>query len=261
MPYVDSVDGVKVYFEVLGEGEVPLILVPGLGSAEGKINYKHQLSFATNYPLVLIELPGHGRSGKDREKYTMELFGQDVKAVVDQLNLSNSILVGYSLGGAIIVEAAKLLGERVKGLICVDSLLLPGHLDQVNEETIRNLLQPFEEDFLPAWTNYVDVFFSDEISPEDTTLLRGIIPTLDQRSILSAFAELLRWNGTNALQQIHTPMKFIVAGRSMPEKKDRDHWVKIYDIEFLENVGHLLQFENPQAFNKLLEKRITELLG
>jgi pimeloyl-ACP methyl ester carboxylesterase len=118
MPDVESADGVKVYYEVLGEGEVPLILVPGLGSAEGKINYKHQLSFATNYPLVLIELPGHGRSGKDREKYTMELFGQDVKAVVDQLNLTNSILVGYSLGGAVIVEAAKLLGERVKGLVC-----------------------------------------------------------------------------------------------------------------------------------------------
>ena len=261
MPYVDSIDGVKVYFEVLGEGEVPLILVPGLGSAEGKINYKHQLSFATNYPLVLIELPGHGRSGKDREDYTMELFGQDVKAVVDQLNLTNSILVGYSLGGAIIVEAAKLLGDRVKGLVCVDSLLLPGHLDQVAEETIRNLLRPFEEDFLTAWTNYVDVFFTDAISPEDTTLLRGIIPTLDQRSILSAFAGLLRWNGTKALQQTHTPMKFIIAERSIPAKKARDHWIKSYDIEFLENVGHLMQFENPQAFNTLLEKRITELLA
>jgi pimeloyl-ACP methyl ester carboxylesterase len=129
------------------------------------------------------------------------------------------------------------------------------------EENISEILRPFKADFYTTWTKFLDDMITDAVSPEDVKDWKRLIPTLDERAVLSAFAELLRWNGSEALQQIDTPMKFIIAGHSMPEKKDREYWTKLYDIVFLENVGHTLIHENPQAFNRLLEKRITELLA
>ena len=263
MPEVESVDGVKVYYEVLGDSDVPVVLVTGLGGFTGEVNFKHQLTLATKYQLSIIELPGQGRSGKNRAHYTMELYGHDVKAVVDQLELSAPVLVGYSMGGPIIVEVAKLLPGRVKGLVCVDAIVSnpPMYLESMPEEKISEMLQPFEADFITTWTKFLDDMITDAVRPEDANEWERLIPTLDQRAVLSAFAELLRWNGTKALHQIDTPLKFIIAGQSMPEQTDREYWSIRYDIAFLENVGHLLVHENPQAFNKLLEKRITELLA
>jgi pimeloyl-ACP methyl ester carboxylesterase len=262
MPEIESVDGVKVYYEVRGDTDVPAILITGLGGFTGEVNFKHQLTLATKYQLIIIELPGQGRSGKNRAHYTMELYGHDVKAVMDQLELPAPILVGYSMGGPIIVEAAQLPPERVKGLVFVESIVSnpPMYLESLQEEKISEMLQPFEADFVTTWTKFLDDMITDAINPEEANEWKRLIPTLNQRAVLSAFAELLRWNGANALQQIDMPMKFIIAGQSMPETKDRERWSKRYDIAFLENVGHLLIHENPQAFNKLLEQRITELL-
>jgi hypothetical protein len=58
MPEIESVDGVKVYYEVLGDSEVPVVLVTGLGGFTGDVNFKYQLALATNYKLIIIEFPG-----------------------------------------------------------------------------------------------------------------------------------------------------------------------------------------------------------
>src|SRR6267143_1352983 len=78
---------------------------------------------AKSRQVVTLDLAGHGRSGRTRKDYTMEAFGQDVKAVADKLKLDRMVLVGHSMGGAVILEAAKRLGSRVVGLVPIDTLL------------------------------------------------------------------------------------------------------------------------------------------
>jgi pimeloyl-ACP methyl ester carboxylesterase len=259
MTFVESVDGVKVFYEVLGEGDVPLVLIHGLGGT-GRLAFGYQLYLAEKYKLVLIDLPGHGKAGKDRENYTMELFGYDVKAVVEQLDLNNVILSGFSLGGAVIVETAKLIPDKVKGLLFLDSMISSEYQIKIDEENIKEAIKPFEEDFITAWNNLIDLLTGDKFDPKDVEMLRNITPTLDKRSMISTIAEQYRWNGSKALQKIKAPMKFIIAGRSMPSIEDKEKWGKIYDIEFLEDSGHVVTTENPKAFNKLFEKRLKEFM-
>ncbi|NHJ33145.1 MAG: alpha/beta hydrolase [Asgard group archaeon] len=258
MPFVESVDGVKLFYEVIGEGDIPLVMVPGLGGWDCKVMWKFQLPLAEKFKLVISDLAGHGQSDKDRERYTMELFGQDIKAIVEQLDLTNIILVGQSLGGAIIVEAAKLMQKRVKGLICVDTLLFPMYLNPSDEEAIKKAMEPYEEDFLKAFNELLENHLTDDFNPEALEMFQKYIPTLDKRSINNIFSELLRWNGTEALKSIDVPLKFIFAGRSIQNAETREEMAKDYDVEFLEGVGHLLMLEDPDAFNEILEKRIKD---
>ncbi|MDH5743438.1 MAG: alpha/beta hydrolase, partial [Candidatus Aminicenantes bacterium] len=54
--------------------------------------------------------------------WTMEAYGEDVVAVVNKLKLQEVILVGHSMGGYVILEAARRLPERIIGLVGVDTL-------------------------------------------------------------------------------------------------------------------------------------------
>jgi pimeloyl-ACP methyl ester carboxylesterase len=56
--------------------------------------------------VVAIDLAGHGESGVGRKAWTMPTFGDDLVAVVERLALADAVLIGHSMGGDVIVEAA-----------------------------------------------------------------------------------------------------------------------------------------------------------
>ncbi|MGH9318665.1 MAG: alpha/beta fold hydrolase [Vicinamibacteria bacterium] len=53
----------------------------------------------------------------------MAAFGADVRAVLEALDLRGAVLVGHSMGGPVILEAAKLTPVRVAALVPVDTLV------------------------------------------------------------------------------------------------------------------------------------------
>jgi pimeloyl-ACP methyl ester carboxylesterase len=55
-----------------------------------------------------------------RHAWTMPAFGEDVAAAVTGLDLPEVVLVGHSMGGDVVVEAARRLRPRVRGLVWVD---------------------------------------------------------------------------------------------------------------------------------------------
>ncbi|MHA1993248.1 MAG: alpha/beta fold hydrolase [Candidatus Hodarchaeales archaeon] len=73
------------------------MFIHGLG---GNIKvWKQQKSLSLKYKLVFIDLAGHGKSGKDREVYTMQSFAKDVKTVVNKFVFRKLFLIGCSMGG------------------------------------------------------------------------------------------------------------------------------------------------------------------
>ena len=75
-----------------------------------------------HFDVTTIDLAGHGKTAATRDDFSMASFGRDVAEVVARLPTDQSIiLVGHSMGGPVAVEAALLLGERVRGVIGVDT--------------------------------------------------------------------------------------------------------------------------------------------
>ncbi|MFW9915132.1 MAG: alpha/beta fold hydrolase [Candidatus Thorarchaeota archaeon] len=266
MPYISSSDGTQIFYEVLGEGDIVLVFVGGLGAPTGTMNWEYQLSFSSKYKLVLIDLAGHGKSQTTRENYTMPLYGQDVKAVVEHLDLTNVILIGPSLGGAVILEAERLIPERTLGLIPVDSLFpissFPNSLfERLDDEQIREILKLYEEDFVAAFTALFESMLSDKWTPEAIKLFGDSIPQLDERSMISSLIEACKWDFLEVLPEIKKPIKPIVAGRTLPEKTMREEYNRIFDAVYLEGIGHIMNLEDPEAFNTILQSRIKEMLN
>jgi pimeloyl-ACP methyl ester carboxylesterase len=260
MKKVASIDDVEISYETLGEGDYPLVLISGWGTPTARDAWRHQLSLASQFKLVLLDLAGHGLSDKNREVYTMQLFAQDVRAVVEKLDLQNAILIGHSMGGPVIMETERLISHRIKGMIALDSLFpKPSSIYVKRDEgIIAEIETQMLDDFSGFILGLLRSWINDKFDPVDVEDIEQLPMTLDQRSMISAFNEIQRWNMFDILSEIETPMKCIVAGNSCP-KEDRPEYDRLFDAVYLEDLSHLLLFEDPVTFNEVLIEQINEL--
>ena len=160
---VQSADGVRIAYEVHGQGSPALILVHGWSCDRGY--WKDQIDeLSPQFQLVLIDLAGHGDSGAGRKNYTIDAFGADVTAVVEKLDLKRVVLVGHSMGGDVIVAAAQRLRGRVAGLVWVDdykSLESPS-----TDEQVQALAAKFRKDFRRTTDSFVRGLFGSTADPK-----------------------------------------------------------------------------------------------
>jgi pimeloyl-ACP methyl ester carboxylesterase len=152
-----SADGVSIAYEVRGEGEPALVLIHGWCCDRSYWN--EQLPhFAQKYKVVAIDLAGHGESGLERKAWTMGAFGEDVVSVINKLNLDQIVLVGHSMGGFVILEAARRMPQLVIGLVGVDTL---GDFEfKFTQEQIDEFFTPFRSNFVEATRNLGRTMFT-----------------------------------------------------------------------------------------------------
>jgi 3-oxoadipate enol-lactonase len=116
MPY-ESVNGVRLYYEVHGASGDPLVLVHGY---TGDItDWRHQIPvFSRSHRLLVFDNRGHGRSEAppDRGAYTVEEMARDVQLLTKKLGFERFHLLGHSMGGAIVQEVALESPERLLSL-------------------------------------------------------------------------------------------------------------------------------------------------
>jgi len=111
-----SHDGVNIEFTNTGEGKPTIILVHGWTNTrniwEDQISY-----FSEKYHVVAPDLPGHGKSGKNRSDWSIKNFGKDISMIIDELGLEEVVLVGFSMGAPVVMEAAVLQRKKLRELL------------------------------------------------------------------------------------------------------------------------------------------------
>ena len=84
-------------------------------------DWRHQLAFfSKTNGVVACDLRGHGATPGRAQECSIEHFGGDVMALVNNLELENPILVGHSMGCRVVLEANRIAPERVGGLVLID---------------------------------------------------------------------------------------------------------------------------------------------
>ncbi len=91
------------------------------GNSANGLTFKEQLEgpLGQKYKIVALDLPGHGTSSRathPAETYHMPGYARVVAGLAQQLGMTDAVLVGWSLGGHIALEAAKLLPQS-RGII------------------------------------------------------------------------------------------------------------------------------------------------
>jgi len=97
--FIEVEKNVRLHVTDLGEG-VPVVLVHGWPLSDAMYEYQYQFLIKNNCRVIGITLRGFGQSDKPFGLYNYDVFADDIKAVLDLLQIDSAILGGFSMGGA-----------------------------------------------------------------------------------------------------------------------------------------------------------------
>jgi len=246
-----SADGINIVFDQKGDGDLAIVFVHGFSTTRQYWNYQLE-HFSNEYKVVTIDIGGFGESGTSRSNWTVTAMGEDVIAVINKLKLNRVILVGHSMGGPVIVEAAKLIPEKIAGLVPVDILQ---DIDLVyTKETITGFIEYIQT----AWKNLDSWTFS-----KDKTVIQRYVDQLPNEQpdywwpILS---QTLEWitGSKDKLSDINVPIISINSDETPTNVELFREYAPTFSVKIIPNTGHYLTWEEPDKFNKALEEVIVE---
>lgn len=111
--------GVKLFYYDTKESKPVMICLHGMfGRAETWSDFIY--NYADQYRIIALDLRGHGLSGKPDGYFTIDEMGEDVREMMERLQIKQAILVGHSMGGGIAGYLAATSKELVKAVAILD---------------------------------------------------------------------------------------------------------------------------------------------
>ena len=261
LKYVKSFDGEPISYCVSGKGALTLVFVHGW-SCDSRYWKEQILYFSRKYKVVTIDLAGHGHSGVGREIYSLDGFAQDVKAVVEDIDAPQVILIGHSMGGGVIAKAAILMPERIIGLIGVDNL--QNVESAMSDEEINAITEAQKKDFRGTTMNFVGGMIVDGTDPQLKEWLVNDMSAAPAKVGISAFQEFVRTFKDGGMakifDKIKVPVRCINADLWPTDVEANRRHMTSYDVEIMKGLGHFIMLEKPKEFNNLLDRFIGELM-
>lgn len=126
------VNGIKVYYEVYGEGQ-PLVLIHGAFYTI-EMNWGELIpELSKTRKVIAIEMQGHGHSPFSDRKLDITTLASDVAGVMDYLKIENADVAGFSMGGSVAYQFAVNYPNRLRKLVIISSTYKSsGWLPEVN---------------------------------------------------------------------------------------------------------------------------------
>ncbi|WP_051237112.1 alpha/beta fold hydrolase [Paenibacillus pinihumi] len=101
--YIKMEDNAKLYVEDIGSG-TPLIFMHGWPLNHKMFEYQFTMLSRRGYRCIGIDQRGFGRSDAPASGYSYDRMADDLRTVIDHLDLQDAVLIGFSVGGAISIR-------------------------------------------------------------------------------------------------------------------------------------------------------------
>jgi 3-oxoadipate enol-lactonase len=252
-----AVNGTQIHYEEKGTGD-PVVLVHGL-AFDGRM-WEHQVeTLSRSYRTINVNLRGHGGSASPDMEYDLDMMTEDVHQVMGKLGTGQAHLVGFSMGGMIVMRMALADMRAVRSLALVDTSAAPEIPDRapgyevmartVRQEGPQNLVDPM-----------MSIFFSANFlqgQPDEAKKERDRLLKLDRIGTSNAtYAVTRRKDITDRLHEIKVPTLVIVGGldTATPVEKSRaiQSGIPGSRLEIIPGTGHMSPIEKPAEVSRLI---------
>jgi pimeloyl-ACP methyl ester carboxylesterase len=138
-----NVNGIKLYYEIYGSGE-PLLLLHG--NNESIASFSAQIpELSKKYLVVAVDSRGQGNSTTNDSKLSYELFAGDINGLINNLQLKNVNILGWSDGANIALILAMRHSGRIKKIAAMaavlynDSTSIPNEINAIIKEQVSEM--------------------------------------------------------------------------------------------------------------------------
>jgi len=250
-----NIDGLNVYYETVGEGN-PVIMIH-LAGFDGRVYRPVIPYFPRKYKLIIVDLPGHGKSDPwpkwQTQRVSLDYYANVIVKMIDKLSLSSVSIVGTSIGGDLSLLLGIKLGSRAKAIVSVNGA---GKTKTFTERDIEN-------------SNNLDVartirFAGDYATKRIIDLLTWIRGQNRNEILIN---DLYAWNNFDVLEDLWKIEANVLLARGEFEPlvteemiKETASKIKKVRVETIKGVGHYAPAENPEEFTKVVVRFLDEVV-
>jgi len=231
-------------------GRCELVLVHGAGGSH--LDWLALLRRLGGVNVYALDLPGHGRS-KGVGRGSITAYRDFLLAFLDVLNLEEAVVVGHSMGGAIVLDLALHYPDRLTGLILVGT----GARLRVLPAILTGILSDFE-----ATVDLVCEYAFGPDAPEQLKRLgRQRLSKTPPEVLHGDYAACDAFDVMERLREIRCPTLVIggTADRLTPPKYSvylRDH-IPGAELVLVDGAGHMVMLEKPEVVARAISEFIT----
>jgi len=279
--YVSN-DGVRVYYEVHGDGPTTLLLMPTWAIVHSRL-WKMQVPYLSRYFRVLTLDPrGNGKTDRPRDPagYTSDAYLCDVLAVLEATNTESAVLVAICEGTRLSVQLAARHPQLVRGLVCLATNvpLVPPFAERrvysfsdeldTDEGWAKENAHYWRRD----WPGYVD-FFASQTTPEpfSTKVIDDFTQwgrETDAETMLcietAPEQHMSEQDWAAMVTSLSCPVLAIAGDQDHISPPERSRVLADLvggELLWLEGAGHLLQARHPVVVNHAIKAFVDRITG
>lgn len=264
------INGIRYHVDVWGEG-FPLLLLHGFtGNGEG---WREFMPYWKDHSKTIApDIIGHGQTDSPTEKtsYDIEVAARDLNALLEELRIKQTDILGYSMGGRLALTFAVKYPEKVRKLILESSS--PGletkterKARQIQDEKLAHKINELGiQKFVEYWEN-IPLFQSQKKLPESVRssirkqrLGNSNLGLMNSLYGMGTGAQPSWWGAIKHLQ-VPTLLitgsmdeKFCRIAEKMAGSLKKSKWVSISDS------GHAIHVEKPEIFGTIVSEFLTK---
>lgn len=253
-----TINNIEIAVKQAGTGE-DMILIHGIFASKEIMNplFNH---YKNNYHVISYDIRGHGESDKP-EKISLNDHADDLKALIDEMNLVKPVVIGLSMGSYITLTAAEkypdlfskivLIGVRGKGEI---SLMQKAVEENNGDEDIdlKQMGQLITKRVYPPNTTFEEIQSYHEGNRSKVELTNA------ERA--NIYASLVHYDMMSDIDKVKIPVLLLVGeydGLNPPEESVKVHnALSDSRLEIIEDAGHIIYFEKKDEVIRLIDSFI-----
>ncbi len=273
-----SFDGTRIYYEVRGEG-FPIVLNYGIGCLLN--HWRHQIKhFSQHYKVIAYDYRAHHRSGmpEDRGHLTCDALAQDLKGLLDHLEIQKASLWGHSFGAQMLVRHFDLYPNFAHSLVFINGFVdnplkgMFGSKDLTSSffkmiktgyglmpETVSHLWKASVQNPLAVQLSALAGGFNLQLtSLKDIEIYARGIASMDLDAFMTLFENMMDYDGKPVLERINVPTIVIGGKRDSvtPQQfqKELHQAIKGSDFFMVPYGSHCTQLDMPELVNLKVER-------
>jgi 3-oxoadipate enol-lactonase len=248
--------GISTFIRELGDPSgLPVVFIHGFPFSHEMWNAQFD-ALPKSVHAIAYDVRGHGQADVGDGQYTIELFVDDLVALLDYLKIDRAVLCGLSMGGYVALRTVERNPDRIRGLVLADTR---SEADG-NEAKVKRTgtLKGVKADGVATFAgNFVKAVFAPETfqsNPQSVEFVKQLIVANSPIGICgTAIALAARTDTTAALSSIKVPTLILVgeqdaltppaASQAMHEK------ISGSKLAILKRAAHMSNVENADEFN------------